>query len=670
MYISSSKAVCFAQLIGKIALLMTLSLPAFAITEEWAVGYNNPTTNYQDRAASVAIDVNNNVYVTGASYDRVDSGSAYDYLTLKYDAEGNQLWAARYGDRFSQDYGVAIAVDALANVYVTGTSRNGFYDHDFLTVKYDANGNQLWEKRYSGPGSFYYSGSTHPSDDYARGLVLDAQGNVYVTGNSQSSNHTIKYAPDGTVIWERRHSQPSGWGDTPVDIVLDDANNVYITGQTRALCFWCNNSGTYILKLNSDGSEAWRQRTGNQYTSGVALDAQGNVYVGGTYTYVYEWVYRSQTSDYRVLKYTPDGILQWSMQYDAQTSGPYISEYARDFDVDAAGNSYITGSTSRNGTSDFLTVMIDTQGNAQWERLHDGADVDSYDRPVAMTVNSKGNVIVTGQSGAYGTYPNHLVQMDFLTLEYDSNGNKLWEARYNGIADKADTPTAIAQNESGNVVVTGYSTGNSLDDYLTVKYVTNRAPIAIAGQDREIACTGTQTTVSLDGTDSYDPDGDSLSYLWSGAITSSSPTPTATLPVGEHSFLLTVDDGNGGNASDQLDINVAYQFGGFLSPLKAEGVYKQGRVLPIKINLGCLGSFTITNAEPTISVHQLSNGEPTGEPIIIESSSAADNGITFRYAGDHYIYNLSTKNLGIGSYLLEVDLHDGSLPKKIVIKLK
>jgi hypothetical protein len=287
-----------------------------------------------------------------------------------------------------------------------------------------------------------------------------------------------------------------------------------------------------------------------------------------------------------------------------------------------------------------------------------------------MTVNSEGNVIVTGQSGAYGTYPNHLVKMDFLTLEYDSNGNTLWEARYNGSANKADIPTAIAQNESGNVAVTGYSGSNMLDDYQTVKYVTNRAPIAIAGQDRDIECTGIQTAVNLDGTSSYDPDGDSLSYLWSGAISSSNPTFTTSLAVGKYSFLLTVDDGNGGNASDQLYINVAYQFGGFLSPLKANGVYKQGRVLPIKINLGCSDGIAVTNAEPTISVRQLSNGEPTGEPIVIESNSAADNGITFRHAGDHYIYNLNTKNLNMGSYLLAVDLHDGSLPKEIVIKLK
>ena len=87
--------------------------------------------------------------------NRDGGGSGFDYATLKYDASGNLLWEKRYnGDReMVMIAATAIAVDAAGNVYVTGESRgNGSVD-DYATLKYDPSGNLLWEKRYNGPGN-------------------------------------------------------------------------------------------------------------------------------------------------------------------------------------------------------------------------------------------------------------------------------------------------------------------------------------------------------------------------------------------------------------------------------------------------------------------------------------------------------------------------------------
>ena len=77
-----------------------------------------------------------------------------DYATIKYDANGNQLWEAHYnGPGNATDRATALAVDAAGNVYVTGYSIGSSTSEDYATVKYDANGNQLWEARYNGPGN-------------------------------------------------------------------------------------------------------------------------------------------------------------------------------------------------------------------------------------------------------------------------------------------------------------------------------------------------------------------------------------------------------------------------------------------------------------------------------------------------------------------------------------
>jgi parallel beta-helix repeat protein len=89
--------------------------------------------------------------------------------------------------------------------------------------------------------------------------------------------------------------------------------------------------------------------------------------------------------------------------------------------------------------------------------------------------------------------------------------------------------------------------------------VSNQPPTAAAGPDRTVSADAAcQAMVTLDGTASSDPDGDSLTYTWSGPFgTASGATPSVALPFGVHTITLTVDDGQGGTDSDELVVTVA-----------------------------------------------------------------------------------------------------------------
>jgi hypothetical protein len=118
----------------------------------------NPRSPTQTTTASPPTTNTTSPVITGSTTADVSSDANswnLDYATIKYDAQGNQLWVARYnGPGNADDRASVIAVDDKGNSYVSGSSMgsgNGTHN-DFATIKYDPNGQQLWVARYHGPG--------------------------------------------------------------------------------------------------------------------------------------------------------------------------------------------------------------------------------------------------------------------------------------------------------------------------------------------------------------------------------------------------------------------------------------------------------------------------------------------------------------------------------------
>ena len=106
-----------------------------------------------------------------------------------------------------------------------------------------------------------------------------------------------------------------------------------------------------------------------------------------------------------------------------------------------------------------------------------------------------------------------------------------------------------------------YFMGNNallhFDDLTFVPVPLNQPPVADAGEDQLIEATGPLTSVHLDATESWDPDGDSLSYSWTiDGVAADGATPTVALGLGTYVAQLLVDDGNGATATDEVTIMV------------------------------------------------------------------------------------------------------------------
>ncbi|HKX62687.1 MAG TPA: SBBP repeat-containing protein, partial [Verrucomicrobiae bacterium] len=131
-------------------------LPSIGHTQvslAWTARYSGPS-NAIDQARAIAVDASGNTYVTGGA-DRNGPNLGGDIVTVKYDADGNQVWTARYENPGPlADAPTAITLDGIGHVYVTGYSHGHsslITAQDFVTLKYSPDGVQLWAARYSAP---------------------------------------------------------------------------------------------------------------------------------------------------------------------------------------------------------------------------------------------------------------------------------------------------------------------------------------------------------------------------------------------------------------------------------------------------------------------------------------------------------------------------------------
>lgn len=485
--------------------------------QQWAAHYSGSKGTH-DFVSALVIDKTGQIFITGASDEL---GTGQDYTTIKYDASGQQQWVTHYNkEGNSNDTPVATTIDAAGNVYVIGNSERGVTGSDIVTIKYNSAGGREWVVRYDGPAHGY---------DAAVALVLDAQGNVYVSGASTADDGgrkhsdflTLKYNSTGTQLWAARYNAPGNLNDEPFAMTLDDNGNVHVIGlsslsaEDNALL-----QSTYVavkynaesaeqaavqyhdlasiittiysavamdnhgnvwftglvdnanppkyatVKYDAKGTRKWFTQyqiaTGYPIPNGIFLDSKGNAYVVGL-------SYKSSYSDptYGIIKYGATGGEEWVARSEKLQSR-YGSPTA--VAIDISGNIYVTGGAYYETTPQFGTVKFNAHGEEQWAAHY--VSPNGYGFPTALAVDGLGQAYVTGWSSGGGTND------DFATVKYDADGQQEWVARYNSYENVNDNPAAIAVNNWGTVVVTGTVGGWSGGYINTITYAQDESQYA------------------------------------------------------------------------------------------------------------------------------------------------------------------------------------------------
>jgi uncharacterized delta-60 repeat protein len=436
-----------------ILLLSVCILLSHYASAQWVNRYNGQG-DFSDKFDAMAQDAAGNLYLAGFTMNP-DRNS--DILLVKLNPAGDTVWTNIYdGPGKDRDEAQAVTLDNAGNIYIAGFVK-GATGYDFITIKYNSSGIIQWTATYT---------YTTDQTDQANSIAVDAGGNVFVAGYSDQDASAIinydyvvlKYNPSGNLLWTARKDGAGSAEDKPSKLLLDPAGNPIVTGRS----FNGSDDDYLTIKYNSsNGALVWQQsedRTHNdRATDMVANNSNGNVYVTGRS--------RDVNYDYLTVCYNSNGVKQWQSIYDNVDD-----DRATGIGLDGSGNLYVTGQTDIDATAnynyDIATVKYNSSGALQWVRTYAGA-ANNNELATGIFVDASGNCFVTGSTdtdaGVDSSY-------DYVTLAYSSSGTVLWSHTYTNSASSNDIPSALIEDASGNVIVTGSTETVPQRNGATIKY--------------------------------------------------------------------------------------------------------------------------------------------------------------------------------------------------------
>jgi hypothetical protein len=279
-----------------------------------------------DWGTAIAVDSSGNGYVAGdtlstdfpiSSGAQTTNGGLQDAFVTKVSATGAMLFSTYLGGSGNEHAG-GVAVGAGGVVYVAGGTFSTNFPVAGPIQAANAGGQDAFVTKIAAAGtSFVYStylgggGGTLASPEQANGIAIDASGNAYITGVTNSTNFpvtggsfqgTFRGVQDAFVT--KINPAGSGFaystylGGTSFDwasgIAIDSGGNAYVAGYTSSQDFptvsgvqaaFNGKYDAFVSKLNAAGNglsfSTYFGGTESDAANAIALDAAGNIFTGG-----------------------------------------------------------------------------------------------------------------------------------------------------------------------------------------------------------------------------------------------------------------------------------------------------------------------------------------------------------------------------------------------------
>lgn len=353
----------------------------------------------------------------------------------------------------------SLIVDSLKNVYATGSTNSGLDQNqqqgswDLFLIKYNSLGQKLFTKQIGVPGELpggYFLTS-------AGAIALDAEENVYVSGfangllggtgfSTKGKVFVIKFNPLGQVLWISQFDPGvlvTLSSDNYTSLAIAPSGNIYVGGGTSK----------FIAKLSPTGEKLWVQGTPSD-VAGLGLDAEENVFSGGTYNYSVLYLF----------KFDKNGNSLWINSFTPENArGQYVA-YA--LSVDASGNPLVSGYTNIKLSDNSLllgavgwtafVMKFDLNGHLLWQDQL--LESTGFSRATAIKADSSGNVLMAGVSSGALIGNAQTNQEDLFLVKYSPDGSRSF-VRQKGSYKSLTGVSALSVDASGDIYLGGQTAG-------------------------------------------------------------------------------------------------------------------------------------------------------------------------------------------------------------------
>jgi len=451
---------------------------------------------------------------SGAFAETLSGG--WDVYVAKLNSTGNALDYATYLGGSGSDHAFGLAVDASGNAYVTGYTYSkddfpvtvGVVQDTFAGGSWDAFVTKINAAGSALDYSTYLGGSYN---DAGYGIAVDGSGNATMIGRSESSNFPVTpeafdttYHGSGDVLVAQLNATGSALiyctfiggyaSEYGRSVVLDDAGNAYLAGDTESPDFPANYGAfdstfngwkdAFVAKLNTTGSDlTYATFLGGDdpdIAYGIAIDEAGKAHAVG-YT---------ESSGFPVTSGALDesyngGQDAFFIQLNASGSdldygsflGGTADDQGNDIDLDASGKVYLIGSTystdfpvttdaydtTHNGSRDVFVARVDLSSSTLEYATFLGGS--SYEFGYGIVQDDSGNVYLSGTTNS-SNFPTTVGALDD-TL----NSTDAWVAKLNIGEEVAYGAIGGNVSEDGGspltgavVTATGPSSGSDTTD--------------------------------------------------------------------------------------------------------------------------------------------------------------------------------------------------------------
>ncbi|MFC1762729.1 FG-GAP-like repeat-containing protein, partial [Planctomycetota bacterium] len=378
-----------------------------------------------DQAVSMAVQSDGKVVVVGS----VHNGSNYDFAIVRYNADGSLDTAFDTDGKITtaigsgDDYGQSVAIQSDGKIVVTGYSHNGS-NYDIAVVRYNTDGSL--DTSFDSDGKVTTAvGSGH---DYGRSVVIQSDGKIVVAGDVMNGANRdyglLRYDTDGSL--DTSFDSDGIYGvSTPADeyaysIVLQSDGKILLAGS------W-DNGGDVNFSLsrhNTDGSlDTSFDTDGKLITNlssddagrSVVLQSDGKILLAG-------YQHNGSNYDFALLRYNSDGSLDTDFGSSGAATSTFGSgdDYAYSVAVQDDGKIVVVGEGNTGSNNDFCVARFDTDGNLDTDFDSDGkvsTDLNSgHDYARTVLIQDDGKILVAG-------YATNGSNDNFALVRYNTNGS-------------------------------------------------------------------------------------------------------------------------------------------------------------------------------------------------------------------------------------------------------